>query len=335
MLTTTYRAGDGRERRARQLVAVPVSRLAPGALAYCPDCHKITLDVPVKTPAITPWYACCRCRQPLVTVHVQRKVDPNTRRIVELPTSVEPWTATYLESGRRRCPSCGDACWQSIRTLHGRATVSIAKYLARYHPGAFDLLIADEEQDFKGVGTANGMLLTDLVRASRRVLGQTATLSGGKPSTMFYLLHRLLPGFRRAWPYTAATRFSREHGLAEVLSEEQTRHVRDASGKLTRRKTVKRSMRELPGISPTLLRYVLDSTVFLTLRDLGVEMTPYTEEAVEVEMRARAGARVRSARRATWRPTSRPGCDSASCAPSAPPCRPCSPTPTSRGGAKR
>jgi superfamily II DNA or RNA helicase len=284
VLTATYLGKDGQDRRATKLLSVPVHRLAPGALAYCPDCRRVAMDVHVTEPAPATWLACSRCRAALATVHVERKPDPNTRRVVETPKTVDMWTASYLEAGRRRCPACGDACWQSTRTLHGRAMFPIAKYIARHYPDTFDLLVMDEVQDAKAGDSAQGMMLTDLVRASRRVLGQTATVSGGKPSTMFYLLHRLLPSFRRAWPYTAATRFSREHGLAEVLSEQQTRKSTDKSGKITSRTTVKRTMRELPGISPTILRYVLDSAVFLTLRDLGVEMPPYTEEAVEIEM---------------------------------------------------
>lgn len=284
VLTVAYLADDGQERRAAKLLSVPIHRLAPGAFAYCPDCRKPAMDVCVPDPAPGTWLACCRCRTVLATVHVERKPDPSTRRVIEIPKTVEPWTAPYLESGRRRCPACGDACWQSTRTLHGRAMFPIAKYLARRYPETFDLLVMDEAQDAKAGDSAQGMMLTDLVCASKRVLGQTATLSGGKPSTMFYLLHRLLPGFRRAWPYSAATSFAREHGLAEVLSEQQTRKSADKSGKMTTRTTVKRTMRELPGISPTILRHVLDSTVFLTLRDLGVEMPPYTEEAIEVDM---------------------------------------------------
>ena len=285
VLTATYVAGDGQERHAAKLINVPIHRLAPGALAYCPDCRKPAMDVRVPDPAPATWLACCRCRTVLATVHVERKPDPNARRTVEIPKAVEPWTASYLESGQRRCPACGDACWQSTRTLHGRAMFPIAKYLAQRYPKTFDLLVMDEAQDAKAGDSAQGMMLTDLVHASRRALGQTATVSGGKPSTMFYLLHRLLPGFRRAWPYSAATSFAREHGLAEVLSEQQTHKSADKSGRITSRTTVKRTMRELPGISPTILRHVLDSTVFLTLRDLGVEMPPYTEEAVEIEMR--------------------------------------------------
>jgi hypothetical protein len=53
----------------------------------------------------------------------------------------------------------------------------------------------------------------------------------------------------------------------------------------------KRGERELPGISPRILQYLLDSTVFLTLRDLGFPMPPYDETAIEIDMRPeQAGA---------------------------------------------
>jgi len=290
VLAISYLTASGQEQQASTLIAVPLHRVPRGAITYCPDCRRPAEPVRVKRAptdcAVDTWTVCGQCRHVLATVHVTRVTERETRRVLELPDSVEPWTRAYLESGRRRCPSCGDACWQSTRSLHGHAAFSIAKYLARRHPGAFDLLIAEEQQDFKASDTANGMMLTDLIRASRRVIAQTATLSGGKPSTMFYLLHRLLPAFRRAWPYTAVTRFSRAYGLAEVFTEKQIFKTKDrTTGKLTTRTTtVKRTMRELPGINPMILRHVLDSAVFLTLRDLGVDMPPYTEEAVEVEM---------------------------------------------------
>lgn len=116
-LTATYLTRGGQARHTKQLTNVPVARLAPSAIAYCPDCQKPAMAVSVKGPAPNAWLACCRCRTALAAVRIARKTDPATKRIVEVPTSVEPWTAAYLESGRRRCPACGEACWQSTRTL--------------------------------------------------------------------------------------------------------------------------------------------------------------------------------------------------------------------------
>src|SRR5579872_695655 len=284
VLSALYLANDGTERHAPKLIAIPIHRLPKGAISYCPDCHKHAGMVRVQDPAPLTLALCPRCRHALATIHMFKKVDPTSRQTITTPESIEPWTGDDLARSRHRCPNCGEASWQSTRTLSGRAAYSIGDYLGRRYRSAFDLLIAEEQQDFKEGGSAQGMMLTQLIRASKRVLGQTATLSGGKPSTMFYLLHRLLPAFRQAWPYSATTRFSREHGLAEVLSEEQKRQVKDRSGRITTATTVKRTMRELPGISPTILRYVLDSAVFLTLHDLGVQMPPYTEEAIEIPM---------------------------------------------------
>jgi hypothetical protein len=67
------------------------------------------------------------------------------------------------------------------------------EYLARQYPRFFDLLVVDELQSDKDRDSAQGQMLTRLVQASRKTLAQTGTLMDGKPSTVFYLLHRLLP----------------------------------------------------------------------------------------------------------------------------------------------
>jgi len=213
--------------------------------------------------------------------------EPGEKR--QVAQSIAVWTREHLESGRRRCPHCGEACWQAVRTPSGRAAYAVAEYLGRRHPRFFDLLIFDEIQDAKEMGTAVGQMLTRLVQASKKTLAQTATLMGGKPSTVFYLLHRLLPAFRRQWAYSQAARFSHEVGLAEATVIEEERTAVTQAGKVTKRVVHRRTARELPGISPRILQYVLDSTVFLTLRDLGFPMPPYGETAVEIAMRPEQG----------------------------------------------
>ncbi len=231
-------------------------------------------------------YFCHSCGLLLCDVSWKKEpdpADPSEKR--EVAERLLVWTREHLESGRRRCPHCGEACWQAVRTTSGRAAYPAADYLGKRHPRFFDLLIADEAADYKERDTGQGIALTRLIQASQKTLAQTATLMGGKPSTVFYLLHRLLPAFRRQWAYSQATRFSHEVGLAEstVIEEEHTAVTQ--SGKLTKRTVHKRSARELPGISPRILQYLLDSTVFLTLRDLGFPMPPYYETAIEIDMR--------------------------------------------------
>jgi hypothetical protein len=234
----------------------------PETMYFCHDCGLLLCDVAWK-------------KEP-------DPADPSERR--EVAERLLVWTRDHLEGGRRRCPHCGGACWQAARTASGRAACAVGEYLARRHPRFFDLLVADELQADKDRDSAQGQMLTRLVQASRRTLAQTATLMGGKPSTVFYLLHRLLPAFRRQWAYSQQARFSREVGLAESTVIEEQRTAVTQSGKLTKRIVRKRSARELPGISPRILQYLLDSTVFLTLRDLGFPMPPYDETAIEIDM---------------------------------------------------
>jgi len=124
VLSATYLRNDGTERHPKGLISVPLHRLPKGAFAYCLECHKPAMMVSVDGPAPTTWATCPRCRHALATVRTEKKADPNSREMVEIPTKIEPWTREYLEAGQRKCPSCEEACWQRTRTLGGLASAA-------------------------------------------------------------------------------------------------------------------------------------------------------------------------------------------------------------------
>jgi superfamily II DNA or RNA helicase len=182
------------------------------------------------------------------------------------------------------CASCGEPVWQYDRTPGRRPIFPLARYLARRYPRVFDLLIVDEAHQYKARGTAQGMALTDLSRAAERTLSLTATLMNGKASSIFYILHRTSPQFRAAWPYTACGRFVRSYGLVETGREQYEEVVVSRDGRVSKRLRTRTTARELPGVSPAILRWVLDSTAFIRLRDLGISLPPYREHAVQIPM---------------------------------------------------
>ena len=193
------------------------------------------------------------------------------------------WTPADITAGAT-CPSCGDALWQYDRIPGRRPLYPLARYLARRYPGAFDLLIVDEVHQYKARGTAQGMALTELSKTAARTLSLTATLMSGRASSIFYILHRTSPQFRAAWPYTACGQFVRSYGLVETGREQYEEQVLSRDGRLTRRLRTKTTARELPGVSPAILRWVLDGTAFVRLQDLGISLPPYREHAVQVPM---------------------------------------------------
>jgi hypothetical protein len=169
------------------------------------------------------------------------------------------------------------------RYSRGKGTFPIARYLSRYHPNGFDLAIVDEVHRHKGADTAQGMALGWVGRAAKRTIGITATLTSGKPGSVFHLLHRLSREFRQEWRHSEATAFAREHGLVRRIWGQ------DAEGATAgRRSALKEKVRprtqELPGLSPAILRYVLDRTAFVRLADLRAHLPPFDEQGVTVEM---------------------------------------------------
>jgi superfamily II DNA or RNA helicase len=193
------------------------------------------------------------------------------------------WTQAEFEGGPKACPFCKEPLLQYDRLPGGRGLYPLARYLGRRHRKVFDLLIIDEGHQYKGRGTAQGMMLADLTRAARCTVALTATLMSGKASSLFYLLFRLVPAFRRAWSWKDAGRFVREYGLVEVSKEDFEVTDVGKAGKRTKKVITKQTTRELPGVTPAILRHVLDRGVFIHLRDLGLALPPYKEHAVEID----------------------------------------------------
>jgi hypothetical protein len=213
--------------------------------------------------------------------------DEPTAEQAKLGRARRLWTGADFGAAPRACPFCREPLVQQSRLPgSGRGVYPIARYLARHYRGTCDLLILDEVHQYKARDSAQGMMLSELGRVAPRTLALTATLMNGRATSLFYLLHRLGPEFRRKWAYHEARRFARTYGLHEVTrydGEDEHEQV-TARGKRSRRRTVQTVTRELPGVSPLLLHHVLDRTVVFQLRDLGLALPPYREQAIEVAL---------------------------------------------------
>jgi hypothetical protein len=55
-------------------------------------------------------------------------------------------------------------------------------------------------------------------------------------------------------------------------------------GTFTGNRRYRDQAREIPGVSPAIITRLLHNSIFLNLKDLGVELPPYTEEVVELDM---------------------------------------------------
>jgi superfamily II DNA or RNA helicase len=134
-----------------------------------------------------------------------------------------------------------------------------------------DLVIIDEAHRAKNNGI-HGETLRWLATAGKKVLLLTGTLTGGYARDLFYLLFMANPkGMRAAgFDYSSFASFCEKYGAEEV------KHLERKDGKFERRP------RMLPGISANVYPdFLMDRTLFLSLKDLEIEM-PKLREYLEV-----------------------------------------------------
>ncbi|MGH2503604.1 MAG: hypothetical protein ACRDID_13940, partial [Ktedonobacterales bacterium] len=218
---------------------------------------------------------------------------------------------------KRACVECGEALWQVIpdgvtwratAPLRGRRAVAplplpnaaahppcvkqtaerrypLSDYLRKRYRGVFHSVICDEAHQFKGAGTAQGFAAASLVDAcdpGGTALFLTGTLFSGYCSDLYPMLWRLLPELRQTFGYGDLKRWVDLYGVRQKVVK--VREGRREDGTRSKRREDKPLVKELPGISPLVLRHLLDSCLFLELADVAPGLPPYTEEAVVVPM---------------------------------------------------
>jgi hypothetical protein len=147
--------------------------------------------------------------------------------------------------------------------------------------GVFDLLIADEIQEYKARGSGQGLAAATLAEACSRTLCLTGTLFGGYASTLFYLLWRFNrargpDSIRGSFAYRDETRWVARYGVVErITKRDSEEHVDD--GRRSKRRSYQTRTVEKPGVSPSILFHLLGTTIFLRLADVAAALPPYTE----------------------------------------------------------
>ncbi len=185
-----------------------------------------------------------------------------------------PLTWADVGTRKHRCRACGGPLWQADRT--GPRRFPLADYIRRRLPGHFELLIADEVQDFKARGSAQGLAVGALAEACPKVLTLTGTLFGGYSSTLFYLLWRFSPAVRAEFGYRDETKWVSRYGVVErITKKDPDVHLDD--GRHSRRRTYPTRTVEKPGVSPAVLLHLIANTVFLRLADVARDLPPFTE----------------------------------------------------------
>ncbi len=171
---------------------------------------------------------------------------------------------------------------------------AIAEYITKHQKRKFKLLITDEVHQMAAKASDRGIAFHQLVGATKYTLTLTGTFFGGKSTSIFWLLHRLNDGVRRDFAFDDEKRWARLYGVLEVTRQKKNASQEDDEDGFTGNRRYQNQAREQPGISPAIVNRLLDTTVFLSLKDLGLALPHYAEEVVTLDMTDEQGAQYRS-----------------------------------------
>lgn len=175
-------------------------------------------------------------------------------------------------------------CRTPLFEFNGARRHSIAEYIAKHAAGKFKLLIGDEVHQFKSKSSDRGVAFHQLVTAAKWTLTLTGTFFGGKSSSIFWLLHRLNHGVRHDFAFHDEKRWARLYGVLETTRRRRRNEDADEDGVFTGNRRYRNQAKEQPGISPAIVGRLLDTTIFLSLKDLNLALPSYKEEVVTLEM---------------------------------------------------
>jgi len=192
--------------------------------------------------------------------------------------------------GRIKLDANGDSVWGTrpcetpLFEFNGARRHSISEYITKHAKGAFKLLIADEVHQFKSKSSDRGVAFHQLVTSTKWTLTLTGTFFGGKSTSIFWLLHRLNHGVRRDFAFHDEKRWARLYGVLETTRRRRRNDDADEDGVYTGNRRYRNQAKEQPGVSPAIVSRLLDTTIFLSLKDLNMAMPAYKEEVVALDM---------------------------------------------------
>lgn len=191
-----------------------------------------------------------------------------------------PVTPKTLKPGQK-CKQCRSPLWTF--DPEGPRRYALADFIGKQYPRLFDLCLADEVQEYKARGSAQGLAFSLLLNKCRRVLALTGTLSSGKATSLFHILWRTNPLLRTTFKSSDEPRWVDLYGTWETRTTDEQLHKVLVMGKESKRR-VHVSVRERPGMSPHLIPHLVSNTAFFQLRDLGLALPLYREHVKECHL---------------------------------------------------
>ncbi len=144
----------------------------------------------------------------------------------------------------------------------------------------FKVYIADEVHEAQNGDTDIGTADQRLISATRYSLALTGTLFGGTAGSLFYLLYRRVPEIRQHYDFHDKKRWIDHYGLWQEEYETSPGKYGKSTG--IQRWNVR--IKEIPGVSPSVIRYLLPITLFGNITDLGYHLPPINETVETLEM---------------------------------------------------
>ena len=175
-------------------------------------------------------------------------------------------------------------CNTPLFCFGGSRRWALAEYLAKHEKSAFKLLVGDEVHEYQAKASDRGIAFHQLVTACRATLTLTGTFFGGRSTSIFWLLHRLNAGVRRDFAFHDEKRWARLYGVLETKGRRRKSDEEDEDGVFTGNRRYRNQAKEQPGVSPAIVNRLLDTTVFLSLKDLGLALPEYKEEVSALTM---------------------------------------------------
>ena len=183
---------------------------------------------------------------------------------------------------QERTRECGAALFQMSRWRR----VGLARLVQHKFRNFFKVYVADEIHKAQNGKTDVGVADQRLLSATRYSLALTGTLFGGNASSLFYLLYRRVPEIRRLYVFSDVTRWVDHYGLWE-RQWDQSKPSEGDYGASTNIRRWNLRQRELPGIAPAVIRYLLPITLFGNITDLGYALPPVNEVVESLDMTGR------------------------------------------------
>jgi hypothetical protein len=148
--------------------------------------------------------------------------------------------------------------------------------------------------EFKSKSSDRGIAFHQLVGATKYTLTLTGTFFGGRSTSIFWLLHRLNSSVRKDFAFNDEKRWARLYGVLEMTRKSKRATEDGDEDGFTGNRRYQNQAKEQPGISPAIINRLLDTTVFLSLKDLGLALPHYAEEVVTLTMTDEQGGQYRS-----------------------------------------